>query len=95
MEVSHVELPPESLEESTPPKPKYLELIYHPDDDENTTPQPISQPVIANKTDSLIINSDYEVPITDLILRASAKLSESNFNRNMECVVVGDVKTVL
>lgn len=95
-----MELPPESPDASVM-KPKYLELIYHPDDDvENICApttisaeqqqhhSPASSPIV-------VANSGYEIPITDLILKATAKLNESNFNRNMECVVVGDCKTVL
>lgn len=118
LEPSHVDLPPESGDESPLPKPKYLELIYHPDDDVDNSAtvavQTISQraldqqqqPSHGNHNNNLsspgtIIRdshtSGYEIPITDLIMKATSKMNEHNFNRNnMDCcVVVGDCKTVL
>lgn len=96
-------MPPEGPETELP-KPKYLELIYHPDDDaESVTTQPSQRSSVHlnsnnnNINNNNIINnsSDYEIPITDLILKAASKLSEKNFNRSIECTVGGEVKTML
>lgn len=119
LEPSHVDLPPEGGDESPLPKPKYLELIYHPDDDVESPAtvvvQTISQraldqqqqPSHGNHNNNNLSSagtivrdshtSGYEIPITDLILKATSKMNEHNFNRNnMDCcVVVGDCKTVL
>lgn len=101
LEPSHVDLPPESSPKVSPvAKPKYLELIYHPDDDVQDVPTTISQrsiqsPGVITSNHNINNNSGYEIPITDLILKATAKMNENNFNRNMECVIVGDCKTVL
>lgn len=45
-----------------------------------------------NSSSPIMNNSGYEIPITDLILKATSKLNDNGFNR--ECVIVGDGKTV-
>lgn len=91
-------MPPEGPETELP-KPKYLELIYHPDDDvESIATQPSQRSSVHLHSNNNNINnsSDYEIPITDLILKAASKLSEKNFNRSIECAVgAGEVKTML
>lgn len=77
--------------------PKYLELIFSPNEERTTSmdsftaPPVIANPPTMDSTSNNNNNSGYEIPITDLIQRAKPKLSESNFDR----MVVGEVKTVL
>lgn len=88
---SHVELPPE-IPASIPPA-KYLELIY--DDDEPPPLPTISQlALLASESQNhspIYSGSGYEIPITDLILKAASGANKMN----EACGVIVDGKTVL